>query len=134
MADFESELNMRLVDPDVRNMGKFGFWDLELCRESYAHFCGRSSSQTVIREPLWFGLVFEQEDGGVGTRVQHESCRPMSWLSKETNFIIFGGVMNSNWPISKIPLALLAGGNFGMLLSFEGVKFDRSQLPPIAFC
>ena len=42
--------------------------------------------------------------------------------------------MNSNWPIPKIPLALLAGGSFEMLLFFEGVKIDRSQLPPIAFC
>ena len=89
MAEFENALNTGFVAPDVRNMGNFGFRDSELCRESYARFCERSSSRTVIREPLWFGLVFEQEDGGVGTRVQHENCRPMSWLSNGTKFIFF---------------------------------------------
>ena len=87
----------------------------------------------VIRQPFRFGLIFGQEDSEIRARAQHGSCRSMSWLSKETSFIIFGGVMNSNWPIPKIPLALLAGGSFEMLLFFEGVKIDRSQLPPIAF-
>ena len=39
--------------------------------------------------PSGFGLVFGKEDGEIRAWAQHESCRSMSWLYKETNFIIF---------------------------------------------